>query len=116
MTRPHQLSRCRAAKASVVSHNWPVFRRYTRRCAFTLTEMMVSVAIMALVMTALITSHLFGLRMHELSKVKLGLNDESRAAVSLLTAEIRAAKSVRLGTGTLSSFIEVPINTPEQAN
>lgn len=102
MSRPPQLSRCPLPVAG--------------RSAFTLTEMMVSVSIMALVMTALITSHLFGLRMHELSKVKLGLNDESRAALSLLTAEIRAAKSVRLGTGTLSSFVEVPINTVEQAN
>ena len=44
------------------------------------------------------------------------MNDESRKALNLLTAEIRAAKSVRLGTGTLSSFSEVAINTAEQGN
>ena len=83
---------------------------------FTLTELMVSVAITMLVMAGLITSHLFGLRMHELSKVKLGVSEDSRVALSLLTDDIRAAKSLRFGTGSLSSFTEIPLNTPQTGN
>src|SRR5688500_231320 len=83
---------------------------------FTLTEVMISVAILMVVTAALITSHLFGLRMHELTKVKLGVNEDSRQALSILTEEIRTAKSVKIGSGTLTAFTEVARNVSQTAN
>ena len=82
--------------------------------AFTITEMMISLSLLGLVLGGVITSHLFGLRMYEISKVKLGASDEARKAISLMISEIRSAKIIALGDGSLSTFSEVPMNTLQQ--
>jgi hypothetical protein len=79
--------------------------------AFTFTEMMVSMAVLMLVLGGVLSSHLFGARLFQLTKAKLGANQEARHAVSLLMDEVRTAKLVRIGSGTLSNFTEVAVNT-----
>jgi len=84
--------------------------------AFTLPELLITMAIMFLVLGGLITCHLFGLRMFELTKSKLGASDEARAAFNFMAEEIRSAKLIRLGSGSLTEFEAVGIDTPQCGN
>jgi hypothetical protein len=74
--------------------------------AFTLSEMMISMTILTMVLAGVLTSHLFGVKMLEITKAKLGASDEARRAISKLVSEIRSAKSILVGTGNTSSFTE----------
>jgi hypothetical protein len=80
---------------------------------FTLSELMVTMGVTLLVMAGVLSSHLFGLRMFELTKAKLGASDEARAAISRMIDEVRAAKVLRIGQGNLASFTEVGVNSPQ---
>jgi type II secretory pathway pseudopilin PulG len=86
------------------------------RCAaaFTLTELVVTMAIVLLVLAGATASHLFGARLYQITKVKLGANDDARRALSTLIEEVRSAKIVKVGTGDAASFAEMPLDTPQQ--
>lgn len=84
--------------------------------AFALPNLMVSMAILLMVLAGITTSHLFGLRMFELTRAKLGASDEARAAISKLIEEIRSSKLVRIGNGNLMAFAEIPVNTPQRGS
>ena len=86
-------------------------RERRSEAAFTITEVMISMAILTMVLAAIMSCHLFGLRMFELTKAKLGASDDARAAISSMVSEIRGAKLVRLGKGTLTTFTEVGLNS-----
>ncbi|MBU6399186.1 MAG: type II secretion system GspH family protein [Verrucomicrobia bacterium] len=88
--------------------------RRSAASAFTLTELMISVAILVLILAGVIASQLFGLGMFQITKAKLGANDMARKAINLLISEIRSAKSIQIGTGDLNSFSEIPPNTLQQ--
>lgn len=83
---------------------------------FTLTEMMVTSAILMVVLAGTLTAHLFGIRMFEITKAKLGANDEARAALGSLIEEVRSSKRVLVGDGTISTFTETPVNTPQRGS
>jgi prepilin-type N-terminal cleavage/methylation domain-containing protein len=85
----------------------------TCRTGFTLAEVMVSMAIVLLAMAAILSCHLFGLRMFEITKAKLGASDDARGSISRMIGEIRSAKLIRIGQGNASSFTEVALNTPQ---
>ena len=87
-----------------------------RSLAFTLTEVMVTMAIMVMVLAAVISCHLLGLRLFELTKAKLGASDDARRAIGLMISEIRSAKFVRVGSGDLGAFTEVGVNTAHVGN
>lgn len=88
------------------------------RClrAYTLTEVMITMALVIVVFAAILSSHAFGMRLFEMTKAKLGASDDARGAVSTLVSEIRAAKTVRIGTGSLTSFAEAAANSPQAGN
>lgn len=79
----------------------------SRNAAFTFNELMIAMSLIMMVMAGVISAHLFGVRLFEITKAKLGANDEARRAISLLIDEIRTAKLVKIGSGSLSSFAEV---------
>jgi Tfp pilus assembly protein PilW len=87
-----------------------------RSLAYTLTEIMVTMAIVVMVLAAVISCHLLGLRLFELTKAKLGASDDARRAIGLMISEIRSAKFVRVGSGDLADFKEVGVNTPHVGN
>lgn len=87
-----------------------------RRKGFTLVEVMITMALVLVVLAAALSCHLFGMRLFELTKAKLGASDEARGAISLLISEIRSAKVLRIGSGTLASFTEVVPNQPQAGN
>ena len=79
--------------------------------ACTLPEFTVTMAVVLLVMTVVLSCHLFGMRLFEISKAKLGASGEARAAISKLISEVRSAKLLRIGDGSLTNFQEVPVDT-----
>jgi type II secretory pathway pseudopilin PulG len=84
--------------------------------AFTLPEVMISVSVLLVVLASVLTGHLFGLRLFQITKAKLGANQDSRMAISKLTDEIREAKWIQVGTGSQNSFTEVDDGDPQQGN
>lgn len=84
--------------------------------AFTLVELMVSMAIFSMVIGGVVYAHITGLKMYELTKAKLGANDETRTAVGLLSAEVRAAKSISIGQLSNSVFVAVPEGSRQQGS
>lgn len=91
-------------------------KSHARACGFTLTETIVTMAIFMLVSSGIIMSHLFGLKMCEITKAKLGANDDSRRALSRLIGEIRSATWVRIGSGSATSFTEAAPNEMQSGN
>ncbi len=94
----------------------PVGSRIFGEGAFTFTEMMVSLSILVVVSAGIISSHYFGLRMYEITRTRLGASDATRKTFNLLSEEIRAARTVKIGQGTLVSFTEPRVNTAQQGN
>lgn len=84
-----------------------------RSGGFTLPELLVTMVTMVVVMGALMANYLYGLKMVEFTKPKLGASDEARNAISLLVQEIRSAFLIRIGEGSLATFKEVDPNTPQ---
>jgi len=84
--------------------------------AFTLPELMIATSIFSLVSAGVLVGHLFGMRLLEVTRPKLGTNQESRRALGLLMADLRSAKILRIGNGDLVSFTSVVINTTQQGN
>ena len=77
---------------------------------------MVTMSIVLLVMGAVLSAHMFGLKLFQITKAKLGASDESRAAISSMISEIRSAKLIRIGDGSLSNFNEVGVNTLQKGS
>jgi hypothetical protein len=71
-------------------------------------------AIFVLVIGGVIASHLFGLRMYEISKAKLGVSEEARTTLNLFLSEVRSAKLVRIGSGNSTAFTEVTNGASQQ--
>lgn len=82
----------------------------------TLTELMVSMAVVLIVLAGVLASHVFGLRLFELNKAKLGASDDARGAIGHMVTEIRSAKLIRVGNGTASTFTDIAPNTLQRGN
>jgi Tfp pilus assembly protein PilW len=77
------------------------------RTGFTLVETMITMVTMMIVIGAAMAAYIYGLRIVQFTKPKLGASDEARQAISLMTDEIRSARSIKIGSGDISSFTEV---------
>jgi prepilin-type N-terminal cleavage/methylation domain-containing protein len=85
-----------------------------RQRGHTLTELMVTMAVVLFVLAGVMAAHVFGLRLFEMNKAKLGASDDARDAIGHMVTEIRAAKLIRIGDGSASFFTEVTPNTPQR--
>ena len=90
--------------------------RLRNRRAFTLPELMIATSIFLMVSAGVLVSHLFGMRLLEVSQPKLGTDQESRRTLGILMADIRSAKILRIGNGDMGSFNRVEINTTQEGN
>ncbi|MCX8090668.1 MAG: prepilin-type N-terminal cleavage/methylation domain-containing protein [Verrucomicrobiae bacterium] len=84
--------------------------------AFTLPEVVVVMALFSLLLTALITTQLVGLKMHRISETKLTATSEGREALTVLRDEIRSAKMLYVGNGNASSFVAITNNQAHIGN
>ena len=84
--------------------------------AFTLPEMMCTMTIFTLVLSGVVASQLYGLRMCQVTTPKLDSSDQARAAFNDLVADIRSSCMIKVGTGSLGSFTECAMNQAQQGN
>ena len=82
-------------------------RSTRRQTGFTLVEMLITVVTVVMVVGAVMSAYIYGMKMLQFTKPKLGASDEARQAISLLTDEIRSSRAVKIGSGSVSSFTEV---------
>jgi prepilin-type N-terminal cleavage/methylation domain-containing protein len=92
-------------------------RRGTARMqGFTLAEMMIASAVFTLAIGGVIASHLYGMRMYEIAKAKLGVTYEARTTLMTLLTDVRSATEVNIGTGTATTFTEAANGALQQGN
>ena len=80
---------------------------------FSLVELMITMVSTVLVVGGVISAYMYGLRMTQFTKPKLEAADEARKAISLITDEIRSARNIKIGSGTISTFTEVAAFAPQ---
>lgn len=91
-----------------MKHQGFTLRTASRRCrAATLVEFMVGMLTAVMTMGAILATYIYGLKTTQFIKPKLGASDEARKAISLLTDEVRSAKLIYVGNGSLNSFNRV---------
>jgi prepilin-type N-terminal cleavage/methylation domain-containing protein len=88
--------------------------RFSR--AFTLTEVMVTMAIFGFVVTAVLGLHIFGLKLNKMVEVKLQATEDSRRALSRIVNDIHTAGIVKVGTGNATTFTAAGFNAAQQGN
>jgi len=72
--------------------------------------------IFMMVIASTIMIHFYGTRLNELSKARLGVVGDARRALGTWVEEVRSAKIVQLGEGSINSFREAPLNALQQGN
>lgn len=87
--------------------------RGSRELAFTLTELMVSAAIFTLLVGAVVSTNLFGLRMFQIQETKLNASAEARRIVGVLMDEIHSCETFQIGTFTNGIFTGLPLGAPQ---
>lgn len=78
--------------------------------------MMVASSLLAMVVLAILSCHIAGLRFTGFVLPKIQNAEYSRQLVSRMIEEIRCANTVYIGTGTVSSFTNAAANRPQVGN
>jgi hypothetical protein len=81
--------------------------------AFTLTELMVSAAILILLVGGIVSANLFGMRMFQVEQTKLGVSDQARKIVGVIADEIHSCETFQIGAFTNGTFIGLPLGAPQ---
>lgn len=76
--------------------------------AYTITELMVTMAVFTILMAGLFSAHLMGMRMRKVSETKLSATASARQALNSIRNEVRTAKLLSVGNGAQSTFTQVP--------
>jgi hypothetical protein len=92
-------------------HDGPPCR--SGQLAFTLTELMVSAAILILLVGGIVSANLFGLRMFQIEETKLNASDEARRIVGVLMDEIHSCETFQIGTFTSGTFTSLPLGATQ---
>lgn len=83
---------------------------------FTLPEIMAATMLFSLVMIAVVYSHLFGLRMFNITATKLSASTNARQALGQLRDDIRSAKMLCVGNGNNTGFTNIAGNGLREGN
>ena len=78
-----------------------------QQVAFTLVEVMIASTISLMVVGAVLTTNLFGVRVIQITQPKVSASAAVRQTISPLVTDITSAKMVRIGSGDLYSFTRV---------
>ncbi|MBI3881779.1 MAG: prepilin-type N-terminal cleavage/methylation domain-containing protein [Verrucomicrobia bacterium] len=79
--------------------------------AFTLAELMVAFSIFMLLIMALLSVQIGGLRMFGLTRAKLGANSDARHVLGPLLLDVRAAKILQVGNMSNGAFAPLAMGT-----
>jgi len=91
-----------------LSNQLSVGRAHRRIRAFTLPELMVTMAVFTILMAGMLAAHMMGMRMRKSSETKLSSTASARRALNNIRDEVRTAKTLSIGSGAQSSFTQVP--------
>lgn len=86
------------------------------QAGFTLVEIMVTCMIALVIVGALMSSYMYGMRMFSIVKPKLVTSDQARHTISKMIQEVRSAGTIQVGTGTETRFTAAPFNSPQAGN
>jgi prepilin-type N-terminal cleavage/methylation domain-containing protein len=81
--------------------------------AFTLPEMMVSMAIFLLLVGGMMAVNLFGMRLFQFEEIKLVASSQARRIVGGLTDEIHSCETFQIGTVSNGTFTGLPLNAAQ---
>lgn len=82
----------------------------------TLPEVMIAMTVFIIAIGGFLTVHLFGLRLNEFVRAKLGASDEARRAMGRMMGDIRTAGMIRVGTGGVGDFQEAAFGEAQRGN
>ncbi len=95
----------------------PGFRPSSRALrAFTLTEVLTSMTLFGLVVICVISSHLMGLKMFNISATKLSASNGARSALNRLRDDIRLGKLLDVGVRTGTNFDSLKTTGVQRGN
>lgn len=94
----------------------PTVCRQARVRGFTLTEILVVTAIFSMLVVAVASTQVIGLRMYRISETKLSSTSEARKALNRVRDEIRMGKILIVGNGNATTFAANPDNAPQIGN
>ena len=72
---------------------------------FTLPELLIAISVFLLLISGIVSAHLFGLSMFRITETKLNATAEARKVIGSMANEIRTCKSTRVGDITSGSFV-----------
>ncbi len=84
--------------------------------AFTITEMMVVMAIFSLVILAIISVQIFGMRMYQISETKMSATASGRRALNVVRGDILSGKTFVVQNGNYASHANIADNYPQIGN
>lgn len=87
-----------------------------RILAFTLTELLFTIALVSFVFTAVFVCQYYGMQMHAFIKPKLENADFARNTLAQLIEEIRSAETVEVGQGSGGSFVVAGTTNAQAGN
>ena len=87
-----------------------------RRYAFTVAELITAMGVFSLVMVGAVYSHLFGLRLFNVTATKLSASQNARAVLNRVVDEVRSGKLIYVGNGSEAGFTNIPANSPQAGN
>jgi prepilin-type N-terminal cleavage/methylation domain-containing protein len=87
-----------------------------RQAGFTLTEIMIAMAIFLLLVIGIIESNLFGVRMLQATEPKLDADGQTSLLLERMTEDIKSAMIARVGTGDDTSFAAIALGSLQQGN
>jgi hypothetical protein len=87
-----------------------------RQAGMTLVEIMTVSAVFSLVVIALISVQIVGMKMFNITATKLSASHSARGALNRVSDEIRSGKILYVGNGTANSFTFIADNQPHQGN
>src|SRR5438045_3985436 len=79
--------------------------------AFTLPETQVTLTIFIVLIRGMAVTYLFGVRLFELVRPRLDATDQARRLLGMFSYEVRSAARILVGSGNVTAFTEVGINT-----
>jgi prepilin-type N-terminal cleavage/methylation domain-containing protein len=86
------------------------------RSGFSLTEILVSLAILGVATAALIIGQIYGMKMFNVTATKLGAAQGARTTLGVVRDDVRAGKMLYVGTGTGANFTNIVPGFPQEGN
>ncbi|NOS70236.1 MAG: type II secretion system protein [Verrucomicrobia bacterium] len=78
---------------------------FERNGGFTLPELLVAISIFLLLISGIISAHLFGLSMFRITETKLNATADARKVIGKMANEIRTCTSTKVGNINSGSFV-----------